>query len=150
MMKKLPFVLLFFILTYIPIKAEEKLLVLYVYSENSPAYQKIHDKILKDKYLSKRIKKSFNFIEVSLKDPEVNKILKRYNLEKKESVHFINPATGTVLYSVTDLSQPCKCANLINYFSRNLHKKGIDPEEYLIKAEKIGAYQVKTENSHLF
>ena len=149
-MKKLTLILTAALLLIIPSFAKDKLLVVFIYSDGSPAYQKIHNKILKDKYISKRIKKSFDFREISLKDPQVDNFVNRYGIEKKEGVYFINPESGSLLYAVTDLSQPCRCANLINYFSRNLHKKGIDPDEYLIKAEKIGAYKVKVEDNYLF
>jgi len=149
-MKKLTLALTLALLFSLPSLAKDKLLVIFLYNEGSPSYQKIHEKILKDRYLSKRIKKSFEFKEFSLKDLQADNFVERFGIEKKEGVYFINQETGTVLYSVTDLSQPCKCANLINYFSRNLHKKGIDPDEYLIKAEKIGAYKVKIEDSYPF
>ncbi|WP_457621414.1 hypothetical protein [Persephonella sp.] len=149
-MKKLTFILTVALIFSLPSFAKDKLLVVFLFNDGSPSYQKIHNKILKDKYLSKRIKKSFDFKEVSLSDPQAEVFIKRYGIDRKEGVYFINPASGTLLYAVTDLNQPCKCANLINYFSRNLHKKGIDPDEYLIKAEKIGAYKVKVEDNYLF
>ncbi|WP_457640501.1 hypothetical protein [Persephonella sp.] len=149
-MKNLTLFLLFTFLLTVPSFAKDKLLIVYLYEEGSPYYEKIHNKIMKDKYLAKRIQKNFLFKEVSLSSKEIENVVARYGLEKSEGVYFIDSSTGKILYKVTDLSEPCKCANLINYFSRNLHKKNIDPDEYLVKAEKIGAYKVKVEDNYLF
>ncbi|MDQ7056084.1 MAG: hypothetical protein Q9M89_06300 [Persephonella sp.] len=82
---------------------------------------------------------------------EASKIFaKRYKIEEKEGVYFIDPSSNTILYRFTDLNKPCKCANLINYFSRKLYRKGIHPDRYLEMAEKIGAYRVKTREDYLF
>ncbi|NPA16574.1 MAG: hypothetical protein GXO05_02400, partial [Aquificae bacterium] len=118
----------------------------YLHGKDSPYYQKINDKILKNKYLAKRIHKSFEFYKFQLGTEEARNFISRYSLEEREGVYFIDPSSGTILYSLTDLSQPCRCANLINYFSRKLHKKGIDPEKYVEMAEEIGAYRQKSED----
>ena len=130
--------------------AQEKLLVLYFYHEGSPYHEKINKKILKNKYLAKKIHKNFIFKQIKISSKNAEKFATHYNLEKKEAVYFIAPKSKKVLYSVFDLSKPCKCANLINYFSRQLYKKGISPNLYLSRAEKLRAYQVKTENSYLW
>ncbi|WP_456382002.1 hypothetical protein [Persephonella sp.] len=130
----------------LPSTAQEKLLVVYLHGKDSPYYQKINDKILKNKYLAKRIHKSFEFYKFQLGTEGARNFISRYSLEEREGVYFIDPSSGTILYSLTDLSQPCRCANLINYFSRKLHKKGIDPEKYVEMAEKIGAYRQKSED----
>lgn len=130
--------------------AQEKLLVLYFYDEASPYHEKINEKILKNKYLAKKINKSFIFKQVKISSKTAKKLAEHYKLDKKEAVYFVNPENGKVLYSVYDLSKPCKCANLINYFSRKLYKKGISPNLYLSRAEKLKAYQVKTENTYIW
>ncbi|WP_457638972.1 hypothetical protein [Persephonella sp.] len=149
-MKKLVFTVLGIFVLLLPASAGEKLLVVYLYQENSPYYQKINDKILKNKYLAKRIHRSFEFIKIKAGTQPARDFADRYRVIEKEGIYFIDPQTGFLLYSLTDLSQPCRCANLINYFSRKLYKKGIDPDQYLEMAEKIGAYRTKPVNRELF
>ena len=149
-MKKLYLLILIGIFLSAPSMAQEKLLVIYLHHKNSPYLEKINNKILKNKYLAKRIKKSFDFRKIQLDTPEGKNFAKRFNISQKEGVYFIDPSSGKILYSLTDLSQPCRCANLINYFSRNLHKKGINPDRYLYMAEKIGAYTKKVEKDYIF
>ncbi|SNZ11464.1 hypothetical protein SAMN06265182_2070 [Persephonella hydrogeniphila] len=149
-MKKVILGLFTVIFLSIPTLAQEKLMVVYLYEKGSKHYQIVNDKILKDKYLAKRINKSFNFYRIELGTEPSQRFINRYGLENTEGVFFIDPSTGKVLYKLTDFSKPCRCANLINYFSRNLHKKGIDPDRYLEMAEKLGAYQRKVEKDYLF
>jgi len=144
-MKKFIIVIAGLMLFTLPSLAQEKLLVIYLYGKNSPYYHKINDKILKNEYLSKKIHKSFEFYKIQLGSEKARSFVKRYFLKPKEGVYFINPSSGSVLYSLTDLSQPCRCANLINYFSRKLYKKGINPDRYLEMAEEIGAYKQKSQ-----
>jgi len=134
----------------IPALSQEKLMVVYLYEKGSKHYQKINDKILKNKYLAKRINKHFNFYRIEIGTKLSEKFINRYGLEKTEGVFFIDPSSGKVLYRLTDLTKPCRCANLINYFSRKLYKKGIDPDRYVEMAEKIRAYQKKVEKDYLF
>jgi len=149
-MKNLTLFLLSIFLLTVSSFAKDKLIIVYLYEEGSPYYKKIHNKVLKNKYLARRIQKSFIFKEVSLNSKEIEKITAKYKLEKSEGVYFIDPSAKKILYKVTDLSEPCKCANLITYFSRNFSKRNITPDEYLKRAEKIGAYKVKTEDNYLF
>jgi len=149
-MKKLFLPILAVIFFSVPSLAQEKLLVVYLYNKNSPYLKEINDKIMKNKYLAKRIKKSFDFRKIQIKTQTAKNFVKRFGILEKEGVYFIDPSSGKILYSLTDLSKPCKCANLINYFSRKLHEKGIDPDRYLYMAEKLGAYTRKVEKDHLF
>jgi len=140
-------VFLFIGLFFVSAFAGEKLLVVYIYTEDSPHYRKINEKVLKNKYLAKRINKNFEFYKFQLGTEKAEAFIQRYHLEKKEGVYFIDPSSGSLLYRLTELNQPCRCANLINYFSRKLYKKDIKPEQYLEMAEKIGAYRKKIEKS---
>jgi hypothetical protein len=129
--------------------AQEKLLVVYLYEKNSSYFEKINKKILKNKYLSKKINKNFYFKEVLIGTKDAQILSNSFNIPQKEGVYFIDAKNKKVLYSVNDLSKPCKCANLVDYFSRRLDKKGISPNEYLVMAEKLKAYQVKYEENYL-
>ncbi len=149
-MKRILLLILTGIFLSVPSIAQEKLLVVYLYHKNSPHLKKINDKIMKNRYLAKRIKKSFDFQKIQIGTQDSKNFVKRLGISEKEGVYFIEPSSGKILYSLTDLSKPCRCANLINYFSRKLYKKGIDPDRYLYMAEKIGAYTKKVEKDYLF
>ncbi len=149
-MKKQFLALLSFVFIFSTAFSQEKLTVVYLYHKDSPYYEKINSKILKNKHLAKRIKKNFYFSKIMIGTEASKTFVDKYNLKEKEGVYFIDPSSKTVLYKLTDLDKPCKCANLINYFSRKLYKKGIQPDRYLEMAEKIGAYQVKTREDYLF
>ena len=149
-MKRIFLPILAVIFLSIPSIAQDKLLVVFLYHKNSPHLKEINDKIMKNKYLAKRIKKSFDFRKIQIETPEARNFVKNFKISEKEGVYFIDPSSGKILYSLTDLSKPCKCANLINYFSRKLYKKGIDPDKYLYMAEKIGAYTKKVEKNYLY
>ncbi len=149
-MKKYIFVLLLGLILHGYGHAQSKLLVLYFYQENSPYHEKINKKILKNKYLARKINKNFIFKQIKINTKIAESFANKYKLKKKEAVYFIDITHNKILYSVKDLSKPCKCANLINYFSRKLYKKGITPNLYLSRAEKLKAYQVKTENEYLW
>ncbi|MBK3332700.1 hypothetical protein GWK41_06430 [Persephonella atlantica] len=149
-MKRHFLALLSFVFVFSTAFSQEKLTVVYLYHKDSPHYEKINNKILKNKHLAKRIKKNFEFYKVMIGTHASKEFANRYNIEEKEGVYFIDPSSNTLLYRLTDLNKPCKCANLINYFSRKLYKKGISPDRYLEMAERIGAYQVKTKEDYLF
>ncbi|WP_029520641.1 hypothetical protein [Persephonella sp. IF05-L8] len=149
-MKKILFTILILIFGAVPSFAEEKLLIIYLYNKNSPYLKEIENKIIKNKYLAKRIQKNFNFKKIQIGTQQAEDFVKKFKIKEKEGVYFIDFSAGEVLYSLTDLSKPCRCANLINYFSRKLHKKNIDPDRYLYLAEKWGAYTRKVEKEYLF
>ncbi len=149
-MKKYFLTLFSFLFVFSVALSQEKLTVVYLYHKDSPYYEKINSKILKDKYLSKRIKKNFKFYKVMIGTQASKTFVDRYNLTEKEGVYFIDLSSNTILYRFTELDKPCRCANLINYFSRKLYKKGINPDKYLEMAERIGAYRVKIREDYLF
>ena len=65
-MKKVMLFALLGIFLSVPALAQDKLLVIYLYHKNSPYLEKINNKIMKNKYLAKRIKKSFDFRKIQL------------------------------------------------------------------------------------